>query len=205
MIDPFNKISDEEKKEIFKNLEAITLTISKGQSLRSSFKQQKMLGIVVFGQLDILYTNHNGNTYIVNEYCANDIFGSLISNLNHKDIDLVASEDSEVVIFDELSLFQIFSYAPSHQQFLSNMLYLSLQKINEDHLYIEILNQKTIRNRLLMYFSQHKVNKTVTLPYSYKRLADYLAVDRCAMMRELKSLKEEHFIETKGRKITLKF
>ena len=36
-----------------------------------------------------------------------------------------------------------------------------------------------------------------------KELADYLGVNRSALMRELKNLKEERFIETKGHKIKL--
>ena len=41
------------------------------------------------------------------------------------------------------------------------------------------------------------------LSFSFKELADYLAINRSAMFRELKSLKEEHFIDVNGRTITL--
>ena len=37
-------------------------------------------------------------------------------------------------------------------------------------------------------------NKIITIPYSLTTLADYLSVDRSAMMRELKSLSDEGFI-----------
>ena len=37
----------------------------------------------------------------------------------------------------------------------------------------------------------------------YSIVADYLSVDRSAMMREVKNLKEDGIIDTKGRKITL--
>ena len=43
----------------------------------------------------------------------------------------------------------------------------------------------------------HLLNQT------FKDLADYLSVDRSAMFRELKHLKNEGFIEVNGRKITL--
>ena len=41
------------------------------------------------------------------------------------------------------------------------------------------------------------------LPFSLTDLADYLSVDRSAMMREIKLLKEDGFIEKIGNKITL--
>ena len=71
---------------------------------------------------------------------------------------------------------------------------------------IEILTKKTIRDKLLEYFNIYRkkhASKIIYLPFSFTDLADFLAVDRSAMTRELKNLKEEGFIETKGRRITL--
>ena len=71
---------------------------------------------------------------------------------------------------------------------------------------IRILTNKTIRNKLLEYFeilSKKTGSRMIRLPFSYTDMADYLAVDRSAMSRELKKLKEEKIIEVKSRRITL--
>lgn len=71
---------------------------------------------------------------------------------------------------------------------------------------IELLTKKNIRDKLLTYFnllSTKKLSKTFTLPFSLTDLADYLSVDRSAMMRELSHLKEEGFIEKKGNTFTI--
>ncbi len=47
--------------------------------------------------------------------------------------------------------------------------------------------------------------KNITLPISMTSLADYLSVDRSAMMRELKCLVDEGFISRDGNKIKLLF
>ena len=81
-----------------------------------------------------------------------------------------------------------------------------MTKTEEKNERIEILTKKTIRNRLLEYFtimSNKHGTKFIYLPFNYTDLADYLAIDRCAMSRELKNLKEEGFIEIKGKRITL--
>ena len=68
------------------------------------------------------------------------------------------------------------------------------------------LAQKQIRDKLLEYFEiEHKKTRQryIYLPFSLKDLADYLAINRSAMFRELKHLKEEKLIEVKGNKITL--
>ena len=51
--------------------------------------------------------------------------------------------------------------------------------------------------------SKGSLRKTFTLPYSYTDLADFLSVDRSAMMREFKLLVDDGFIVKKGSKITL--
>ena len=47
------------------------------------------------------------------------------------------------------------------------------------------------------------VSKTITLNDSLTNLADYLGIDRSAMMREIRSLKEDGIIKKSGNKITL--
>lgn len=71
---------------------------------------------------------------------------------------------------------------------------------------IEILTKKNIRDKLITYFnilSAKNYSKTFTIPFTLTDLADYLSVDRSAMMREISHLKNEGFIEKKGKKITL--
>ena len=71
---------------------------------------------------------------------------------------------------------------------------------------ISMLTKKTIRNKLLEYFnimSKKYNSKYIYLPFNFTNLADFLAIDRCAMSRELKYLKDEGFIEIKDKKITL--
>lgn len=53
--------------------------------------------------------------------------------------------------------------------------------------------------------TKDKVNRSFSIPFSYTELADYLSVDRCAMMREIKNLRDEGYIKTIGRKITLNY
>ena len=71
---------------------------------------------------------------------------------------------------------------------------------------IDILTKKTIREKLLEYFKtieKEKLSKTFKLNLNFTELADYFGVDRSALMREIKNLKNEGFIETKGNRITL--
>ena len=72
---------------------------------------------------------------------------------------------------------------------------------------IKVLEKKQIREKLLEYFEMEykkgHLNNNIFLPFSFKDLADYLAINRSAMFRELKHLKEEKLIEVKNRRVTL--
>ena len=83
---------------------------------------------------------------------------------------------------------------------------LFLNQIIELNMRIELLSKRTKREKLLAYFtiiSTRNISKSFTIPFSLTDLADYLSIDRSAMMREMKLLKEEGFIKKTGNKFTL--
>lgn len=72
-------------------------------------------------------------------------------------------------------------------------------------MHVDILGQRTIRQKLLAFFeyrSMQRQKRTFDLPFSLTDCADYLAVDRSAMMRELGKMKEEGIVRMQGRKVT---
>ena len=86
---------------------------------------------------------------------------------------------------------------------LFDIINFKFKEINER---IKIIEKKQIRDRLLEFFEVENKKSplnTFYLSMSFKDLADYLSIDRSAMFRELKHLKEEKFIEVNGRRITL--
>ena len=93
-----------------------------------------------------------------------------------------------------------------YNQFIKNLLIIIMSDMKKTTQRLEILTRKTIRNRLLEYFNislKNSGTKHIYLPFNFTELAHYLAVDRSAMMRELKYMKEERIIEVKGKRITL--
>ena len=78
--------------------------------------------------------------------------------------------------------------------FLRNLFDIINNKFKEKNERLQVLEKKQIRNKLLEYFEiQYKksLSRVIKLPFSFKELADYLAVNRTAMLRALKNLKEE--------------
>lgn len=202
----FYEINAREKEKILAYLEANTLSFKKNMTILGSVKQENIISIVVNGHLQIVKTDYNGNRTIMEELFENDIFGSTISSINNDEYSIITKEDSKIIIiyFDEIINNDLnYSY---FNQFLKNLLKIITKKINSNNERMEILTNKTIRNKLLAYFrimSKKNNSRVIYLPYNYIDLADYLAIDRSAMYRELKNLKEEGLIEVKNKRITL--
>ena len=57
--------------------------------------------------------------------------------------------------------------------------------------------------RFFEYIKTEKGKNTFYLPLPLSDLADYLSVDRSAMMREIKKMNEENIIISEKRKITV--
>ena len=61
---------------------------------------------------------------------------------------------------------------------------------------IELLSQKTVRDKIL-YFLKQRMNKdnVFKVTTSYKAIAEYIVVDRSNLMRELNKLEKEGIIK----------
>ena len=73
-------------------------------------------------------------------------------------------------------------------------------------MHADVLCQRSLRQKLLVYFgylSRSGGRSFFDLPFSYTDCADYLAVDRSAMMRELGRMKEEGIVTVDGRRLRL--
>ena len=69
-----------------------------------------------------------------------------------------------------------------------------------------LLTYKSVRDKLNVYFNTLSIesnSKTFEIPFSLTDLADYLMIDRSAMMRELKRMIDENIIKKNKNKITI--
>lgn len=92
-----------------------------------------------------------------------------------------------------------------HNRMIENMFRLISDKATALSERVEVLSRRSIREKLLCYFSlqQAKCGGSFTLPFSLSALADYISTDRSAMMRELKKLRQSGRVRIEGRKVTI--
>lgn len=183
-------------------------TLAKGSIITTYIEKRKQICILLSGKADLIRYDLNGNKDIIESFVANDIFGEAFYpvHTNHE-LFVLAMDKCEVLLFlyDDIHE-KCKSNCKFHATLVSSLLDLVLNQTVHQSTRIEILSKRTIRDKLLTYFSilsSKSFNKNITLPISLTSLADYLSVDRSAMTRELKYLVDEGFIIRNGNKIKL--
>ncbi len=181
---------------------------SKNQIITTYIQKRNQLCILLDGNADLVRYDLNGNRTIVEHFSKNALFGEVFYKVTTNNELLVEARSNCTVLFylyDEIKK----PCSPScefHNTLSENLPTLILNKITDLNTRIELLTQRSTRDKLLMYFSlisTRKLSKSFELPLSLTDLADYLNVDRSAMMRELKLLKEDGLVEKIGNRIIL--
>lgn len=207
MANLFDNISVKNKEKILYTLEANTFTLAKNVSILNTIIDDNFIGYVEKGYMQIIRTDYNGNATIIEELEENSVFGSVISSLNNSEYNIITKEETKIVVIDYNRIItEENTKNPKFNQFIKNVLEIVTDKINEKNERINILTKKSIRDKLLEYFkikSNKNGSKIIYLSFTYTELALYLAVDRSSLMREIKNLKDEGFIKSDNRRITL--
>ena len=179
-----------------------------GTVITTYIEKRKQICILLSGKAELIRYDLKGNKDIIENFGPNDIFGEVFHNINtSNELFVMATKKCEVVFFlyDDIK-FKCRQNCSFHNTLMSNLLELSLNNSIIQNTRIEILSKRSIREKLLSYFdilSRESFSKRITIPFSLTSLADYLSVDRSAMMRELKNLTDEGFISKQGNRIKL--
>ena len=207
MKSPFANLSKVQINKLYELLGVHIYTFHKGDEVLPTIKNENIYAIILEGSAQIINSDYNGNEILMENLTENSIFGSNISATNNDNVHIFAKEYTKVLVIDYKELMNPENLKYKYfNVFFNNLFDIVNSKYKETNERVKILEKKQIRDKLLEYFdieySKSRLNYFY-LPFSFKELADYLAVNRSAMFRELKSLKDEHFIDVDGRRITL--
>lgn len=207
MNSPFDGITKFQINKLYVLLGVHIYDFNKNQEILPTIKSENIIGIILDGYAQIKNIEYNGNEIIIENLTKDSVFGTNISLTNNENYEIIAKQDTRVLVIDYDKLFNPRNIKHSYFNiFLTNLFDIINIKLKEKNERIRVLEKKQIREKLLEYFDiERKKNRyySFELPFSLKDLADYLGVNRSAMFRELKTLKDEKFIEVKNRKITL--
>lgn len=207
MNSPFADLSALQITKLYDLLEVHTYKFNKNEEILPTIKNGNIIGIILQGFAQIVFIEYNGNEIIIENLNKDSVFGTNISGTNNENCQIIAKETTEVLVIDYNKLINPKNIKHLYYNiFLANLFDIINIKSREKNDRMRILEKKQIRDKLLEFFEveyRKKHSRSFTLSFSLKDLADFIAVNRSAMFRELKHLKDDKIIEIQGKRITL--
>ena len=177
----------------------------RGDIIMQSADGSDEIGFVNSGTVCLVSVSLDGQKSIIEYYGSNDIFGGRMSPVSELcGYYLTAKSKCDITFVSYAKLIACCrKCCDTHIRLIDRFLECSVRRAN---VHIDILGQRSIRGKLVYMFdmlSKESGSKSIKLPLSLTDLADYLSVDRSAMMREIKCMNDEGLVKTKGRDVII--
>ena len=193
----FAGAAEDEIQSMLSCLEAHTSLYGKGELIFRAGEAVDCLGVVLSGSVCIESGDVWGSRNILGSVQAGEIFGETYACIPGEQmlVNAVAAEKTEVLFLNAGKLLQVCPHSCAyHSRLIRNLLQISARKNLSLSRKILHTSSKTIRGRLLSYFSEQAVQNgslRFSIPFNRQQLADYLGVDRSAMCGELSRMQKE--------------
>ena len=204
----FLGITDSEKCRICECFGMISKKYAKDETIANIAGRFNRIGVLENGRAHIYCVDAYGRRSVVEQIESGDVFGEIFTcpadNLEYY---VTADMPCTVTYIDYSKIIKPCSnFCTCHTNLLHNLFDMAAKKSGNLLQHINVLSQRTIREKLLAYFDTQcadKDQKEFLMPISFTALADYINADRSAMMREIGKMKAEGIIETHGKRIRI--
>lgn len=196
----FAGLEDNEIKELYTSLRMYPQKFKAGAYIQHIEDTYQCLGLVLSGKVHMISEDIWGNRNLIAEFGQGQFYGESHSLTGTPMFfDIVAAEESELLFINILKCIVLAWQAGAAPQKLlgnlfENMLHKKLSYMRKS----DILSRRTIREKLSAYLSNEARSRSAlifTIPYNRQQLADYLAVDRSALSKELAKMQKEGILK----------
>ena len=204
----FQNVSAESIERMIPCFEMKKRSFSEKDIIHTSEGTKQYVCLLLEGAVSVSRISIDGSLDLLEYLEDTGVFGDAFAFSNQEDEFIsVCEKDCSVLYIEKSQITKRCSNACQHHtQVVENMLQLMGNKVVHLTEKVDILSHRSIRGKLMSYFRIQSTKQgalTFELPFSLLKLANYLCIDRSAMMRELKKMKEEEVIELDGRMVTL--
>ena len=193
----FRGCAETELGAMLKCLGAYNKTYAKGETIFLTGEITEYLGLVLSGSVNIENDDLWGNKSILGQVRTGQIFAETYACIPgaHLMISVIATQKTQVLFLNTARLLQTCkSSCPHHHKLIQNLLQITAQKNLDLSKRILHTSPKSIRGRLISYFSEQALQNgsyQFTMSFNRQQLADYLGVDRSALSKELSKMQAD--------------
>ena len=200
----FKNFSIDEIIEIFSVISFYEKDYKKNDIILAENTKVEYFGIITNGKIALSNFDYFGNRNILNVFEKGDSFAEALVSLEIQiPHEVISLTDSSIVWIEYKSLSKSLYY----QKILNNLLNIISTKNLILNKKLQILSKRTTREKILEYLSNQKkalsLDSNFELNLNRNEMADYLALDRSNLSRELGKLKKEGIIDFKKNKFKL--
>lgn len=184
-----------------------TKKFKKNEMITTYILKRNQICFLLKGEAYLAKYDLQGNKRIIYYLKKNDIFGEALYKLRtSRELFVIAKKDCEVAFLPYDVIENCNKECTFHLSLLRALPDLILHRVSDINYRTELLVNKSIRDKLLAYFNNLSIensSKSFEIPIDLSELANYLVIDRTAMMKELKKMVDEKIIKKNKNKITL--
>lgn len=197
----FAALSDEELIESLAALNAALHERCSGQRLLQAGDPLSRVGLLLQGSLTVFREDMLGQVHIVTRLRSPDLFGEALYFAGVQDSPVsIEAEQDVVYLWLDFSCLATAKLEPSSgpAKLLNGLLRQLAGKNLRLSEKLSIMSKRSIRAKVtavLMQIYLEQKKTPIVIPFDRQQLADYLAVDRSALSRQLMQMKKEGLID----------
>ena len=197
----FHGMSEKEISDALEGLKAVTRKYKKGTTILHAGSTTRRMGLVLEGSVTIENNDIWGNKTILSHVGKKQFFAETYGLLADEPmlVDVVANEDCRILFLTIGALHRDSLTSESWTtKIMRNLLTISTHKNLTLSGRSFHTAPKTIRGRVMSYLNSISIQKGSTkfdIPFNRQQMADYLNLERTALSKELRKMKDDGLID----------
>ncbi|MCR5210868.1 MAG: Crp/Fnr family transcriptional regulator [Lachnospiraceae bacterium] len=180
----------------------------KGEEIYGPGDTIKNTGIILSGQINVVQISSVGREGIVVSEFPGELIGQAfsITGQHNSFAYFIATVDTDILYLDIRSILSSPGKNPYHIKFINNITRILAGTNIQLNKKIQLLTQKTLREKLMTFFTQTAASTNSTsfkINFNREQLASYVCAERSSVCRELGRMQDEGMIIMDGNNVTL--
>ncbi|SCY01423.1 cAMP-binding domain of CRP or a regulatory subunit of cAMP-dependent protein kinases [Lachnospiraceae bacterium XPB1003] len=180
----------------------------KGEEIYGPGDAIKYTGIILSGQVNVVQITNVGREGIVVSESPGELIGQAfsITGQHNSFAYFIAAADTDILYLDLRSVLSSPKNDSYYIKFINNITRILAGTNIQLNKKIQLLTQKTLREKLMTYFIQSAASsnsRSFKMNFNREQLASYVCAERSSVCRELGRMQDDGMIIMNGNNVTL--
>lgn len=196
----FDGITQEEYTHMMKCFSPVYNAYKQWEVIQEYESREECIGILYGGQAAVVRVDEDGTRSILEGVQDNAAIGKTLNFYQgDNEVSLICTQPCEMMFIDSYHVTKRCERAcECHSKLVENIFKLVISRAQNLSMRVDVLTQRTVRRKLLYLFyflAKERNSYSFEIPFRFNDLADFLAIDRCSMLREMKKMEDEGIIK----------